>query len=335
MPHLFRAALLLVLIVTSSLSADELSPSITTNPLESLTQETSNTSKLGTSLSPHYRSSKLGMFIGEGRPTSRSRYRGWDFLVAKLKQEKLPTGYIDSVFTSNEMPRFSTVTFKLIPKESKRLYTEFARKDKLTKAHQFLSQYKEAFHSAQNTFHVSPFLICSILLIETHLGANTGKHLIINRLSRLASISQPENIAHNYALLKTQDQKVTYDQVAERGNKLHEMFYPEVLALFSLASEQGLDPLSLKGSLSGAFGMPQFLPSTYLRFGFDGNEDGEISLFNPADAISSIGNFFSGFGWRDSLSREEKMKVIWNYNHSQAYVDTVLEVAELLEKNSR
>ncbi len=325
---MLRTVSLLFLCLPLSLLAETSAPV----SLESLAKGKGGAAQLGTPLSPHFRSSKVGKFIGDQSPTSSSRYRGWDFLVSKLKKEKIDTAYLESVYSSLEMPLFTPVTYKLKPKESKQLYTGFTNKKKLNKAILFLQKHKNSFHTAQSTYGVSPFVICSILLIETHLGTNTGRHLIVNRLSRLASISEPNNMRHNLALLQKDDESVTFAQVKQRGLKLHEMFYPEVVALFSLASERGVDLLSFKGSISGAFGLPQFLPTTYFRFGTDGNEDGEVSLFHPDDAIASIGNFLSGFGWKDSLSRSEKEKVVWNYNHSQAYVDTVLNVAELLKK---
>jgi len=43
------------------------------------------------------------------------------------------------------------------------------------------------------------------------------------------------------------------------------MFYPEVRAVFTLADVEAVDPLEIRGSGSGAFGYPQFLPTSFQR----------------------------------------------------------------------
>ena len=264
-----------------------------------------------------------------------SVYRGWDYLVERLKKDGMNYQLIQRVYSNKRMPRFTNVTYKLKPRESKNIYRHFTAPKKLQRAVKYLDKYESTFSHTEKRFGVAPPVVSSILLIETHFGANTGKELIINRLSRLASISDPDNMQHNYQKLKREGQAVTYEQVAERGVYLHEMFYPEVVAAFQIAEQQGVDLFSMKGSYAGAFGLPQFLPTTYLKYGTDGNSDGKISLFDDEDAIASIGSFLAGHGWKDTLPLPEKKKVIWHYNHSDAYVDTVLEVADLIEQKIR
>jgi hypothetical protein len=117
----------------------------------------------------------------------------------------------------------------------------------------------------------------------------------------------------------------------ERGQYLEDTFYPEVLATFQLADRLDIDPLGIRGSGSGAFGMPQFLPRSYLSYGVDGNGDGRVSLYDPDDAISSCANYLSAHGWRAGMTRTERRRVIWHYNRSEAYIDAVLGLAERLE----
>jgi len=51
------------------------------------------------------------------------------------------------------------------------------------------------------------------------------------------------------------------------------------------------------------------------------------------DAIMSVANFLKEHGWRPGLTDDEKRAVIWHYNHSSVYVDTVLAVAAKLKGN--
>ena len=43
-----------------------------------------------------------------------------------------------------------------------------------------------------------------------------------------------------------------------------------------------------------------------------------------ADAKASIGNYLKSSGWSEDASLETKRNAIWNYNHSQVYVNTVM-----------
>jgi membrane-bound lytic murein transglycosylase B len=66
-----------------------------------------------------------------------------------------------------------------------------------------------------------------------------------------------------------------------------------------LARENGLDPLSTKGSYAGAIGIPQFMPGSWRRFAIDFDGDGTVDLENSvADSIGSIGNYLKEHGWQ-------------------------------------
>jgi membrane-bound lytic murein transglycosylase B len=114
------------------------------------------------------------------------------------------------------------------------------------------------------------------------------------------------------------------DQVRARGAYLERTFYPEVRGVFTMMEKLKIDPLAMEGSGAGAFGFPQFLPTSYLRYGVDGNGDGRVSLYDMDDAAASCARFLAGNGWRANLSAAERRRVIWQYNRSDAYIDTIL-----------
>ena len=87
----------------------------------------------------------------------------------------------------------------------------------------------------------------------------------------------------------------------------------------------------MHGSWAGAFGLPQFIPTTFINFAVDGNNDGKIDIFSVSDAVFSIGNYLRANGWRDDKSYKEKLKVIYTYNHSRLYCETVLKLAKIFK----
>lgn len=55
----------------------------------------------------------------------------------------------------------------------------------------------------------------------------------------------------------------------------------------------------LRGSWAGAFGHMQFMPTTFITYAVDGDEDGRIDIVNSeADAFASAANYLSQAGWR-------------------------------------
>ncbi|MDE2303228.1 MAG: lytic murein transglycosylase [Sphingomonadales bacterium] len=77
-----------------------------------------------------------------------------------------------------------------------------------------------------------------------------------------------------------------------------ELFAGEFIALLKMVDE-GVPRARLKGSWAGAFGNPQFLPSTYLRLAQDGDSDGVRDIWSDKpDTMASIANYLRDAGWR-------------------------------------
>ena len=82
---------------------------------------------------------------------------------------------------------------------------------------------------------------------------------------------------------------------------------------------------NLDVSSAGAIGWMQFLPSTWKRYGVDASASGARDPYNAADAIFAAARYLAAAGAATNLPR-----AIFAYNHSRAYVQSVLLRAELL-----
>lgn len=254
-------------------------------------------------------------------------YKGWGYLVAKLKQVGVADDDLEKIYNDPRMPHFTFVPFRLTPKETTGMYKGFINKHLFAVGAEFAKRHRVEFDRIEKTLHVPREVITAIVLVESHLGKNTGNALIIERLSRVASVGEPENLAKNLDIVRSEQPSVEKRQLESRAQYLEKTFLPEIPALIDLSKKNNLDVLEIRGSSAGAFGMPQFLPTTFLRFGVDGDRNGVVSLFDDVDAIWSTAKFLASFGYRHDLKPREKRAVLWRYNKSDPYIDTVLAVS--------
>jgi hypothetical protein len=93
-------------------------------------------------------------------------------------------------------------------------------------------------------------------------------------------------------------------------------------AINEVETDYGRD---LSVSSAGAEGWMQFLPSTWGQYGLDVNNDGFEDPYNPADAIFGAARYLKAAGGDTDIRA-----AILAYNHSQAYLNSVLLRARLL-----
>jgi murein DD-endopeptidase MepM/ murein hydrolase activator NlpD len=75
---------------------------------------------------------------------------------------------------------------------------------------------------------------------------------------------------------------------------------------------------------AGARGPMQFLDPTWRAFGVDADRDGQADAYDPVDAIWGAANYLCANGAGNSNTLRD---ALYAYNHSDAYVDKVLLVA--------
>ncbi len=270
----------------------------------------------------------VGLLVGTAGPI-RADHGGWSYLIDKLDADGMPRDAVVEVFTDPRLPPFTGLEFSPDrPRESHARYRRFLQASTVADARRCRMAHAAAFERAERAHGVSADMIAAIVYVETACGRNTGSSQVFYRLARLAMANAPDTLQRNIERFPGDDDAER--ALRERARYLEATFYPEVRALFELAERTGIDPLGIRGSPSGAFGYPQFLPSSYARFGVDGDADGRVSLYDMDDASASCARYFAAHGWRPGLSTTERREVVWAYNHSEAYVDTVLTLAARL-----
>jgi membrane-bound lytic murein transglycosylase B len=79
-------------------------------------------------------------------------------------------------------------------------------------------------------------------------------------------------------------------------------------------------------SYAGATGPMQFMPRTFAHYAMDGDGDGVKQITDLDDALLSAGNYLRAGG----ADKGKYNTALYNYNHSNAYVNKVLSIARKL-----
>lgn len=266
---------------------------------------------------------------GRASAETRAEAKGWGYVVAKLVADGVPRPAAEGVFADDRMPAFDGLGFSLVPREPSSMYRGFLRPSSVALARRCLATHEAEFTAAQAATGVPASVVAAIVFVESACGRRTGSTPILPRLARLAMANAPENLAANLA--RYEKSRADPERVRARARYLEDLFYPEVRATFTLGERLGVDPLEIRGSEAGAFGFPQFLPTSYLKYGGDGDGDGRVSLYHMGDAALSCGRYLAGYGWTEARSHADRRRVVWHYNRSDPYIDTVLALSTRLE----
>ncbi|MEN6465725.1 MAG: lytic murein transglycosylase [Syntrophaceae bacterium] len=214
------------------------------------------------------------------------------------------------------------------PRTTSKVYKGFVRPEVIETARAFMKENSKTLGDAQARYKVPKEIIVSILLVETKLGEYTGEKNALNSLASMALCADFEKVRPHISpeLLN----ESTEDFAKRRCGTKADWAYAELKALIRYGSDNGIDPLKIRGSVYGAIGICQFMPTQVYLNGVDADGDGKIDVFTRADAFHSVANYLKNSGWKTKMSRKRQIKVIYAYNHSSVYANTVLTVAQRL-----
>ncbi|MQA20094.1 lytic murein transglycosylase B [Rugamonas rivuli] len=144
----------------------------------------------------------------------------------------------------------------------------------------FWNENRDALERAEALYGIPAEILVGIIGVETVYGRNTGRFRVVDALTTLA---------------------FSYPEAPQRTERMA-FFRGELEATLLFARQNGIDPLSLRGSFAGAIGMPQFMPSSVMKYAVDFDGSGKIDLLNSSgDAIGSVAAFLAAHGWQRDL----------------------------------
>jgi membrane-bound lytic murein transglycosylase B len=151
-----------------------------------------------------------------------------------------------------------------------RYRAKFLTESHIAKGAAFWHRHAAALERAHARFGVPPEYVLGIMGVETIYGSNVGKDRVLDALATLA---------------------FDYPRRAE-------YFTDELKSFLLMTRTERMDPVSPRGSFAGAMGLGQFMPSSFLEWAVDFDDDGRKDLWAPVDAIGSVANYFARHGWQ-------------------------------------
>lgn len=118
-------------------------------------------------------------------------------------------------------------------------------------------------------YNVQPRFLVAFWGLETDFGRIKGSHPLVQALATLSF-----------------------------NPRRSDFFRAELMQLLKIIDAGHMNLAEAKGSWAGAFGHTQFMPSTFVAYGVDGDNDGQIRLIDSmVDALHSAANYLKHLGW--------------------------------------
>jgi membrane-bound lytic murein transglycosylase B len=249
-------------------------------------------------------------------------------LVHRLSQEGFDYEFLSRLFSDARaefLPGMTTIS--LYSKETPERYAQFLSPELILLSKQFLNHNFKTLREMEKQFQVDKEVAVAILLVESRFGENIGRYRVLPTLASISLMASPENLRKNCDAFRESNPEASCDWIESRSRRKAEWAYQELKCFLNIVHQEKIDPLEIFGSHAGAMGMAQFMPSSYLNYALT-EESLEKWLLSKEEAIFSIGNYLKCHGWKKNLSLEKKKRILWSYNRSEPYVETVFQIAK-------
>ncbi|WP_114195100.1 lytic murein transglycosylase [Edaphovirga cremea] len=217
--------------------------------------------------------------------------------VEQLKQQARSQGIDDSTINV----AFANVHFvdRVIKSDRNQLEKKITLDDYLTRVlpawkikqgQDMYQQYQTQLMPISERYGVPAQYIVALWGMESSFGKIQGKEDVISALSTLAFEGRREAF-----------------------------FTKELMAALKIIQQGHVQADQMKGSWAGAMGQSQFMPTSFLNYGSDGDGDGKIDIWtNVSDVFASTANYLSTEGWKAGQGWGQEVKLPSGFQPEQA-----------------
>jgi membrane-bound lytic murein transglycosylase B len=149
-------------------------------------------------------------------------------------------------------------------------YQKRVNPQKVQMGRALLAEHAFILDKIEADYGVPKFTLVAFWAMETQYGRSQGRFDVLSSLATLA-----------------------YD------GRRTDFFRAQLLDAMRMIDNGHVTADALKGSWAGAFGNMQFMPTTFMLYAVDGDNDGKVDVANSLpDAFASAANYLSQIGWR-------------------------------------
>lgn len=270
---------------------------------------------------------------------ARSKKSHWAQVEKKLRAEKFSPDFIAEIKSSfqnekhDQVLRLNTLGF-LRNVDHQILVTDEALKS----SRAFLAEHRTSFQQATTAFGVDAEIIAALLWVETKHGSVRGKFYVPGVYASLASADSKASRAflikeaRKARLPASMSHREVREKIMQRTTKKAAWALTELRSVERQFQKNKSWITNLYGSFAGAFGIPQFIPSSYERHAYTDRESSPPDLSATHDAVLSVGRYLANHGWGADV--ESQKKALYAYNNSEDYVAAIMRISEMLKKGS-
>ena len=217
--------------------------------------------------------------------------------VHDLKLQAIEQGYtadfIDRAFEGVSYQKKTVTADKNQPETNLTLDKYLATRVpdwKVKKAIDLMEQHEILLDQVETQFGVQKRFIVALWGNESNFGSIMGKHSVINSLVTLAYEGRRETL-----------------------------FKKQLFAALNILEQGHVALDGFVGSWAGAMGQSQFMPTSFLDYAIDFDNDGRKDIWNnKADVFASIANFLKSEGWSEQITWGRQVKVPDNFDFNLA-----------------
>ncbi|MGE4132190.1 MAG: lytic murein transglycosylase [Bdellovibrionales bacterium] len=257
----------------------------------------------------------------------------WSYIEKKLQQAKIKSSFIKElkrIYNHKDFTKVVELNVLLYLRKSD-YHGPQVTDSAVAHVRKFMKNNKSMLDLAKKRYGVDGATVASLLWIESRHGENKGLFHVASVYLHLLQADRPVVIRYlkgqipRYANRKA-TKKMQAD-VTRRAKTKAKWALAEIKAMRDMHRKHKGVLKGLYGSFSGAFGMPQFIPSSYVALAKPAKTGTHPDLNRAKDAIMSVANYLKVNGWKQKLSRTHQ-KALMRYNNSSDYASAILKLAD-------
>jgi membrane-bound lytic murein transglycosylase B len=267
---------------------------------------------------------------------SRPPQPSLSFVQKKLERSGFSNSFVRDVIASYEPKDFGSVVELnvLLFLRKSDYHGPQVNEEAERQVRKFTEANRTALAKAEAMNNVPSSVIASLLWIESRHGQNAGDFHVPSVYLHL--LQSPRVSVQKYLLTRTakytaKTTKADRKEIIARTHRKAEWALSELRALEKVHRWKWKMGSEFRGSFSGAFGIPQFIPSSYVKWArsiqSDTNPSSQPDLSKPSDSIMSVAYYLRDHGWK-SDDVDSHVETLMTYNNSRDYANAILSLAE-------